>query len=442
MKIREKLRDIFYIRKPWWRFPLAIGLILIILAGGALAYKFVSAAQKVIVKGISSSLAGNRLGISQLKGESEGRVNVLFLGVGVEGQSGSDLTDTIMLASFDMKNHNVSLISIPRDLYIKIPEVGYSKINTAYEYGNKIDYNGGGGGLARDTVSNILGVPIHYYVAMDFDGFKEIIDTLGGIDIKVDKSIYDYNYPCQNERGKCSFILEKGDYHMDGALTLKYVRSRQSTSDFDRARRQQQVLVAIKDKAFEKQIIMNPKKVYDLYNALSSHLKTDFQMPEIGRVVELAQDFKIENIDHYVFDDNPDGFLNSDQVGGAYVIKPQAGDFAEVQKFVKYFITQEPAVKKENASIEIKNGSGRDNLATTLSNKLKKYSLNITGVGSADRYDYTESVIYDRSNSSKPATVSFLADYLSAKVIKQDKGQGQTTEPDITVIIGQNYVQN
>ncbi len=441
MKIREKFRNIFYVKKPWWRFPLAIGLILIILAGGALAYRFISAAQKVIVKGISSSLAGNRLGISQLKGESDGRVNVLLLGVGVEGESGNDLTDTMMLASFDLKNHNVSLISIPRDLYIKIPDVGYTKINSAYAYGEKINYNGGGGGLARDTISNILGVPIHYYVAMNFDGFKQIVDTLGGIDIKVDKSIYDYNYPCQNERAKCQFILEKGDYHMDGALALKYVRSRQSTSDFDRARRQQQVLTAIKDKAFEKQIIMNPKKVYDLYNALSSNLKTDFQLPEIGRVVELAQDFKVENIYQYVFDDNPDGFLYSDQVGGAYVIKPQAGDFSDVQKFVQYFLTEEPAVKKENASIEIQNGAGQENLATTLSSKLKKYSLNITGVGSADRYDYTESVIYDRSNGSKPATVSFLADYFGAKVIKQDKGQGQTTESDITVIIGQNYAQ-
>ena len=442
MKIKEKFREIFYIKKPWWRFPLAIILVLIILIGGALAYKFVAAAQKVIVKGISSSLTNNRLGVSQLKGESDGRVNVLFLGVGVEGESGIDLTDTMMLASFNLKNYNVSLISVPRDLYIKIPDVGYSKINTAYTYGEKINYNGGGGGLARDTISNILGVPIHYYVAMDFDGFKEIIDTLGGIDIKVEKSIYDYNYPCANERSKCSFILEKGDYHMDGELALKYVRSRQSTSDFDRAKRQQQVLTAIKDKAFEKQIILNPKKVYDLYNALSSHIKTDFQMPEIARVVELAKDFNIENIDSYVFNDNPNGFLYADQIGGAYVLKPQGGDFSEVQKFILYLLNQEPTVKKENASIEIENGSGRNNLAASLADKLKKYNLNIVGATSADRYDYTESIIYDRTGGSKPATLDFLSKYLSAKIIKVDKSQNNNNEPDITIIIGQNYDQS
>ena len=437
MKLRAKLRQIFYVKKPWWRYPLVIIFILFFLTGATLAYKALSLTHTVIVKGISSTISGNRLGVTELKGEKEGRVNILFLGIGVEGQSGAELTDTIILASFDLKNNNVSLVSIPRDLYVKIPEVGYDKINATYSYGSKISYNGGGGALVRDTVSNISGVPIHYYVVMDFDGFKEIVDALGGIDIKVEKDIYDYEYPSKNERGYSPFILEKGDYHMDGELALKYVRSRKSTSDFDRARRQQQVILAIRDKAFEKKIITNPKRIYELYNALEKHVKTDFQLSEIARVVELAQKFKLENINTTVLDDSQDGYLYADNINGMYALRPRNNDFSAIQEFIHYFIFEEPLIKKENAKVEILNGAGRENLAKAVSEKLRNYGLNIVETGSADRYDYSRSIIYDQSEGTKSHTVSFLANYFSAQVIKQKKSKDN--EMDITVIIGQDY---
>jgi LCP family protein required for cell wall assembly len=434
--MKSKLRDIFYVKKPWWRYPAVILFILIILTGSSFAYKMLTGAHN-IVGGISSGLTGNKIGISELKGEKERRVNILLLGIGVEGNSGADLTDTIILTSFNLKDNTISMVSVPRDLYVKIPDNGSDKINTAYSYGQKNNYPGGGAALARDTVSSVLGVPINYYVAMDFEGFKEIVDTVGGIDISVDQDIYDYEYPSKNERGTTPFIIKKGDYHMDGELALKYARSRKSTSDFDRARRQQQVILAIKDKVFEKNIITNPKKLYELYNTLADHLKTDFQLPEIARVAELAQKFQIKNITNHVLDDSADGPLYADNVNGAYVLKPNKPDFSEVHELVYYYLVDEPLVKNEKATIEVLNGTGWESLASSLSEKLKKDGLNVVNIGIADNYNYTQTIIYDKSEGKKQATVSFLEKYLDAQVLKQKKVQD--TEADITIVIGQNY---
>lgn len=439
MKLGDKLRNIFYYRKPWWRYPLAVILVLFFLAGSVFAYKIISLTHSVITKGISATITDNNLGASELKGESEGRVNILLLGIGVEGNSGADLTDTIMLASFDLKNNQLSMISVPRDLYVKIPEVGYDKINAAYSYGQKTDYNGGGGALITDTVSNILGVPINYYVVMNFDGFKQIVDTLGGVDIKVEKDIYDYEYPSNNERGQTTFILKKGDYHMDGELALKYARSRKSTSDFDRAHRQQQLILAIKDKIFAQNLISNPKKTYDLFNALEKNIKTNFQLPEIARAVQLAKKFKIENATTAVLDDSAGGFLYADSINGMYVLKPLKNNFTNIQQFANYFFNKEPKIKNENASVELLNGTGLENLAAEVSDSLKKYGLNIVNAGSADRYNYQESIVYDKTEGKKSETVAFLADHFGAQVVKAKKNQN--TEADISVIIGQNYDQ-
>jgi len=423
--------------KTWAKRIFLFFLLLIILVGSVLAYKTIFLTHNLLNKGISSTLSLSKLGGTKLQGEEEGRINFLLLGIGVEGHMGADLTDTIMVASFDLKEGNVSLISIPRDLYIKVPDIGYEKINAVYTSGNQEGYPGGGGALMKKTIGDILGLPIHYYVVIDFDGFKEIVNILGGIDIKVEKDIYDYEYPSPDERGVSPFILKKGDYHMDGDLALKYARSRKSTSDFDRARRQQQVLLAIKEKAFEKKIITNPKKVYEIFSALEKNIKTDLQLPEIAHGVELAQKFQLKNINNLVLDDSADGFLYADNVNGAYVLKPYNNSFAQIQKYVNYFVFRQPQIIKENATIEVLNGAGWEDLANDVANKLKKYKLNIINVGSADRYDYYNTIIYDRTGDKKLYTVSFLNNYFQASVVEEKKSQND--QPDITIIVGRDY---
>src|SRR5664279_3282734 len=146
--------------------------------------------------GKSSGGAPGLLGtvdLTKLKGEGDGRVNILVMGIGGAGHDGPNLSDTMMVMSLDPKTKDVAMLSIPRDLYVKIPGHGSGKINAANAYG--------GPALAEQVVENVIGVPIHYYAVMDFSGFKQAVDAVGGVDINVAAPLYDPEFPCDNDRG-------------------------------------------------------------------------------------------------------------------------------------------------------------------------------------------------------------------------------------------------
>jgi len=200
--------------------------------------------------------------------------NILLLGYGGAGHDGGDLTDTMIVAHVEPKNKKVTLISVPRDLWVALPtngeSVSYSKINAAYaiglddkKYPNKLDlYKGkaGGGELAKYAVSKVIGEDIRYFASIDFSGFVRIIDAIGGVDVNVPRTFDDYFYPIKGEEDNtCGFSAEelaeihrkysgfkleqqftcryehlhfdKGITHMDGATALKFVRSRHSETD-------------------------------------------------------------------------------------------------------------------------------------------------------------------------------------------------------------------
>ncbi len=241
---------IFEYRKPrryrggGWRFAriAAVGLAVLGLGfGGWLAFKGLSAAHKIISRsnGGAPALVGS-LDPTKLKGEGDGRINILVLGIGGVGHEAPTLSDTMLVLSIDPQTKDTAMLSIPRDLYVKIPATGkyatqYSKINAANAYG--------GPELAAKVVSSVIGVPIHYYILVDFSGFRQAVDAVGGVDVTVGKAIYDPEYPCDNEKGGyCPFSVAAGPQHMNGTVALRYARSRKSTSDFDRAARQQQII--------------------------------------------------------------------------------------------------------------------------------------------------------------------------------------------------------
>ncbi|GAP62627.1 hypothetical protein ARMA_1050 [Ardenticatena maritima] len=167
-----------------------------------------------------------------------GPVHVLVLGIDQRpGENGPFRTDTMLLVRFNPATRRIALLSIPRDLWVDIPTVGENRINTAHFFG--------GPDLARQTVQQTLGVAVHYYVVVNFDGFTQIIDAMGGIDVDVPETLHDENYPTE-DYGVTTIHIEAGPHHMDGRTALIYARSRYSTNDFDRAQRQQQILAAMK----------------------------------------------------------------------------------------------------------------------------------------------------------------------------------------------------
>lgn len=210
-----------------------------------------------------------------------GTTNILIAGIGGKGHDGSDLTDSIMLASLDGERKTVTLLSIPRDLYVAYPEKKWAwRINSLYDIGRR---NEVGIKYLSDKVSEITGQSIDHYMVIDFDGFQDIINILWGIDIDVPESLTDKEYP-DNNWGYTTFHVTKWPQVFDGATALKYARSRHSTSDFDRSNRQQLIIKAIKEKATSLWIIANPLKIGEIYNAIISHLDTDLSIANMADI--------------------------------------------------------------------------------------------------------------------------------------------------------------
>lgn len=208
-------------------------------------------------------------------------LSVLLLGTDRRGpEGGTNNTDTLMLAQFDPGTHRIAVLSIPRDLYVDIPGHGSGRINTAYALG----LNDGNGGLvlARETVSDTLGIPVQHAVLVDFQACVAIIDTIGGVDIEVPYDIYDATYPDQGT-GYDPFYISAGEHHLGGDTALKYARTRAtSAGDFDRAARQRQLILAIRDRVLSLELM--PTLVAQspqLWAQFKDSFETDLTLSEI-----------------------------------------------------------------------------------------------------------------------------------------------------------------
>ncbi len=282
--------------------------------------------------------------------------DVLFLGIrGIGNPPGELLTDTIMVIRYQKDTHQAAVISIPRDLYVDIPEYNKKeKVNFAYAFGEE---NGKKGGLkvAKETVEDITGLNIDYVIRADLEAFKEIIDILGGITIyldkpfieesqwtkegkenskvwkKIKKEIIDENGE-KIEKWVWAFYLPAGKKFLDSETAAYYIRSRFSTSDFDRMRRQQQVLMAIKDKILSLGVLSNPIKVYKILESLGSHIQFSGNLAGILEIVKILDKINFQEIKTKVFDNSEKGPLYSTMNNGIYILLPKSGDFSEVRK--------------------------------------------------------------------------------------------------------------
>jgi LCP family protein required for cell wall assembly len=223
----------------------------------------------------------------------EGTMNILIAGIGGRWHDGGDLTDSIMLASLDAGNNRMTLLSIPRDLYVAYrDDQGAGRINTLYDLGKRdkksITY-------LAEKVSEITGQTIDKYLVIDFAGFKNIIDALGGVSLDVPEDLIDREYPDNNWWYE-TFIVRKGLQDFDGETALKYARSRHSTSDFDRSERQQLIIKALKEKATELGIITDQDMLRELYTIIERNIDTDMNLVDIGKIGLAFSDIKSEDI--------------------------------------------------------------------------------------------------------------------------------------------------
>ncbi len=206
-------------------------------------------------------------------------LNILVVGSDERKPGQPWRSDVIMVVAVDFAHRQVGVISFPRDLYVDIPTVGKNRINTATFFGGVNNYkNGGDIGLLKDTLAQNFGIRIDHYVKFNFETFKDIIDALGGIDIVVDCPITG-KFPVEEGSKQLKWqTLQPGKYHMDGEFALRYVRERKTTSDVDRNRRQQRVLIAMRKRAQEVNIL---PRIPALYQAMRDNIETDLGLTDI-----------------------------------------------------------------------------------------------------------------------------------------------------------------
>jgi len=333
---------------------------------------------------------------------ASGQETINFLLIGSDKRSGSSFrTDTMVVAVLRPNDGQVSLISIPRDLWVSIPGWENQRINTAYQHGISVGYPGGGPGLLKDTIQYNLGIRIDHTAMVDFDGFRKIVDTLGGVDIPVscaytDWRLIDPRYDPENENNWFLYTIEPGVVHMDGDLALWYARSRQKSSDFDRGRRQQEVLRAIFTQALQTGTLT---RIPELYNDVKDSVETDLGLGDILQLALYAP--RMTNADirsYYLRPPYVSSWITS---GGAYVLSPN-------QELLTQLLTEalSPStrtVQRQTISIEVMNGTSIPGYETLASTRLN-YAGFETHIIPSDRQDYAYSVLIDRSAAQDRST--------------------------------------
>jgi LCP family protein required for cell wall assembly len=364
------------------------------------------------------------------------RVNVLALGIDRRpSETCPCRTDTMILVTLDPKTATAGAVTFPRDLWVPIPTMGENRINTAMFYGDLNKYPGGGPALAKRTVEYNFGRPVHFYVLVDFAGFRKVIDQLGGIDIDVPKAIDDPKYPDDNF-GYRPLKIPAGRVHMDGDLALAYARTRHQDGDFGRSRRQIQVLMAIRDKALRLDLL---PKLPALIQTLWGTLETDMKPQDVIMLAQSAVKVKTENIRTGTIDQTMTVEFRAST--GADVLW---FDRAKVGQLIEQIIPSETTVAdsssqvlREAARITVLNGTTTPQIAERTAKYLQTQGFQIAGYGNADRFDYSKTVLIDYSG--KHATITALARMFHVDPENIRRTPNVKSDSDVRIILGADW---
>lgn len=392
-------------------------------------------------------------GEQKLKGYTDDRINLLLLGIGGFGNDGPMLTDAIILASYKPSTNQLAMLSVPRDLLVNIKGYGWRKINNINAIA-EMNQEGSGGKATANIVGQIFNMPIHYYARADFDGFEKLIDDFGGLNIYVERSFTDYNYPTNNYSYQ-TISFKNGWQNFNGDQALKYARSRHGNngegSDFARSLRQQKILLALKEKILSFKTLSSAKKLNSLLSAYNKRILTNIEIGEALTFKNLADDFNGQIINQ-ILDVSPENYLYESIVDGVYVLQPKADDWSDL-RFLATNIFDATLTAKEEATIEVLNGTKSEGLALNTGIVLQNFGYNVIRMRNSIDQTYQNTVIYDLSNGAKKKTLRGLKNQFKADVSTSlppwlEKWQGGEwdgenklfTKADIVVVAGQDIV--
>lgn len=385
------------------------------------------------------------------------RINILFIGLrGGDPQEGDCpfCTDTLILLTIDPATKTAAMLSIPRDMWVNIPGFGYSRINTAWTLGRGSKLPGGGPAETMKTISHFIGVPVDYYVQVDFDTFIDVIDLLGGVDVYNDEDLlldpvsHGKDYP--KIRLTCC-----GERHLSGRAALAYARCRHieqgcKDGDFGRARRQQKVIFAIRDKVF------NPEnfptllaQAPQLYNAFSNGIHTNLALDDAIKLAVLVKDIPREKIRNEVISDRMI-VMDNVMVNGvnASIIRPIPDQIRILRD--QLFTTSGPLspmaqgdlltlMQADGAHIRILNGTTIPELDNRTANYLTQQGMMVTEFGNINTSGArTVITLY----SPKLYTLRYLLDVFGITSSTQIRIKRDHTETvDIEIRLGPEWVK-
>lgn len=453
-------------RKRRIRIGLSAAFVLLALAAGVLAYRFT---RELVATWDITSLPGISIQRDPTNTPGEGtdptrepqtvagptpqpwdgasRVSVLVMGLDYrdwESDQGAPRTDTMMLLSVDPLSKTAGMLSIPRDLWVNIPGFQPNKINTAHRFGEIYKLPGGGPGLAIKTVEQMLGVPINFYAIVDFYAFERFIDEIGGIEIEVPEEIkVDPLGPAN------TVVLEAGTHTLDGPVALAYARARNTEGgDFDRAQRQQQVVLAIRQKIVSLDMLSTlVGKAQVLYDEVASGVQTNMTLEQAIRLAWLAQQIPRENIERGVIGTEHVSFGKSPE--GLDIAKPIPDKIRLLRDEI--FTTEalgSPAaaqsdpldlVQAEDARLSILNGATvfpqNDGLAARTQSYLETQGFNVASVGNAVQTPYTTVTDY----TGNPYTLKFLVDLMGIAPNRIFSQYDPNSAVDVELALGNDW---
>jgi len=438
-------------RPTWKKWLIRITVVLTILVIGLVGFLGFKGYLKLrdIFKGggYSAALDGN-VDPNKLKGEGDGRVNILLLGRGGEGHDGPDLTDTILIASIDPVNNKSALLSIPRDLWVRT-DYGTMKINALFARAKESAMNKNGGNVAdaeakaaqvvKGEMNDVFGINMHYYAMIDFEGFGKAVDTLGGVTIDVPEDLRDSTMAWLN--GGRSLLVPAGRQTLDSKHALWYVRSRHGSArgDFDRAERQRLFIAALQKEITSVGTYSNPATVSRLMDDFGNHIRTDFGLNELMRLYELSK--KMGEPESIGLVDEPHDFLTTDMISGQSVVVPKAGTFAyeDIKLYIRSALP-DGYIVKENAQVTVLNGTSTVGYGSEKADELKSYKYNVVKVDNAPTANYANTVIVDLTEGDQAKyTKNYLEKRFGTIATKTlPEGIDRPEQPGFVIILGSN----
>jgi len=367
----------------------------------------------------------------------EGVISVILLGCDRLPGQVDWRTDTMIYVRIDPANKVVGMLSIPRDLWVHIPGYGDNRLNTVDYLGESTGYPGGGPALLNKTLLHNLGIRFDHYVRVNFEGFKRVIDILGGIDVDVECAVELWGAdPDRPGEWKQIGYVPAGMQHMDGLTALRYAQCRYNTPVFDRDRRQQKVLFAVRDRVMELGIMGLVPKALDLMVTMKDMVQTDLGPTGITSLAQLVPEVPPSNVNRGQIDLSMAPQWTTPE--GAWVMLPNREKIAPViMALLDPPSEKVNLLRQEAARIVVQNGTPMQGWARQIGERLEVRGFGIVEVRPADRPDYAETLIL--AYADKPYTVQNLQTYLEVKDENVRSEPGGSQEADIVVILGDDF---